>query len=54
MVAFRLRGRAADALDLDVGLAEKVSARTLDPYQAAEILLQKVARDEAALGEGDG
>ncbi|HEX9410099.1 MAG TPA: methylmalonyl Co-A mutase-associated GTPase MeaB, partial [Actinomycetota bacterium] len=35
MVAFRLRERAADALDVDVGLAEKVSTRTLDPYQAA-------------------
>jgi LAO/AO transport system kinase len=53
MVAFRLRERAADALDVDVGLAEKVSARTLDPYQAAGILLQRVARDQVALGEGD-
>src|SRR5438034_11489465 len=54
MVAFRLRERAAGALDVDVGLGEKVSARTLDPYQAAEILLQRVARDQVALGEGDG
>jgi LAO/AO transport system kinase len=54
MVAFRLRERAADALDVDVGLAEKVSARTLDPYQAAEILLQRMARDQVARGEGDG
>ena len=54
MVAFRLRGRATEALDVDVGLAEKVSARTLDPYQAAEILLQRVARDQVAPGEVDG
>ena len=54
MVAFRLRERAADALDVDVGLAEKVSTRTLDPYQAAEILLQRMAGDQVALGEGDG
>jgi LAO/AO transport system kinase len=54
MVAFRLRERAAGALDVDVGLGEKVSARTLDPYQAAEILLQRVAREQVALGEGDG
>jgi LAO/AO transport system kinase len=54
MVAFRLRERAAGALDVDVGLAEKLSARTLDPYQAAGILLQRVARSAAALGEGDG
>jgi len=54
MVAFRLRERAAGTLDVDVGLAEKVSARTLDPYQAAGILLQRVARDQVALGESDG
>jgi LAO/AO transport system kinase len=54
MVAFRLRERATDALDVDIGLAEKVAARTLDPYRAAEILLQRVARDQVALGEGDG
>jgi LAO/AO transport system kinase len=54
MVAFRLRERATDALDVDVGLAEEVAARALDPYRAAEILLQRVARDQVALGEGDG
>ena len=54
MVAFRLRERATDALDVDVGLAEEVATRTLDPYRAAEILLQRVARDQVALGEADG
>ncbi|TMK84734.1 MAG: methylmalonyl Co-A mutase-associated GTPase MeaB [Actinobacteria bacterium] len=54
MVAFRLRERATDALDVDVGLAEEVATRALDPYRAAEILLQRVARDQVALGEADG
>jgi LAO/AO transport system kinase len=51
MVAYRLRDRAADALEVDVALAEKVSARTIDPYQAAEILLHRVARDHVSPGE---
>jgi len=54
MVAFRLRERAADALDVDAGLAEEVSKRTVDPYKAAEILVQRVAGDQSVLGEGDG
>ena len=54
MVAFRLRDRAAEALDVDVGLAQNVSTRTVDPYKAAEILVQRVARGQSVLGESDG
>jgi LAO/AO transport system kinase len=51
MVAFRLRERAAEALTMDDGLAERVSARTVDPYQAAAILLGRVSDDAAGSGE---
>ena len=56
IVAFRLGDRAAALLREGVGarLASDVASRTVDPYRAAEILLQRVARDQVALGEADG
>jgi LAO/AO transport system kinase len=59
MVAFRLGERAADMLREDsAGLAADLSARRVDPYRAAEILLKGVAGSknayEATVGERDG
>ena len=44
MVALRLRARTAGLLDegAESGLADELEARTIDPYRAAEILLETV------------
>jgi LAO/AO transport system kinase len=53
MVAFQLRARVTTALEAE--LAEELSARRLDPYRAAEILLARVGTSSNALvGESDG
>jgi len=43
MVAFRLRERATTVLEgSEAGLAEDLAARRIDPYRAAEILLERI------------
>jgi LAO/AO transport system kinase len=53
MVAFRLRERMAN--EFGDRLAADLAARTLDPYRAAEILLERAgAASEAPAGDRDG
>jgi len=54
MVAFHLRDRAASALELDPALAEQVSSRGIDPYRAAEILVERVMPLESRAGRVSG
>jgi GTPase len=56
MVAFRLREQTTGVLDDETeGLVQDLSARRLDPYRAAEILLEKVVgHDAPGRGEDDG
>jgi LAO/AO transport system kinase len=56
MVAFRLREQTTGVLGGEAdGLTEDLSARRLDPYRAADILLEKVVgHDPPGQGEGDG
>jgi GTPase len=56
MVALRLRERAAGALDTgaEAGLAEDLAARRVDPYRAAEILLQGIGPTTERVGDRDG
>ena len=53
MVAFRLREQVASKMADQ--LAADLATRRLDPYRAAEILLERVgAPSNALVGEGDG
>jgi LAO/AO transport system kinase len=57
MVAERLRARTAGLLDsgAESGLADDLMARRVDPYRAAEILLETVgASGRVGAGSGDG
>jgi LAO/AO transport system kinase len=54
MAAFRLRDRVAGELGEDSGafLVEDLAARRVDPYRAAEILLERVTGQEARVMTG--
>jgi LAO/AO transport system kinase len=54
MAAFRLRERVAGELSEDSGafLVEDLAARRVDPYRAAEILLERVTGHEARMMTG--
>ncbi|HEX2068587.1 MAG TPA: hypothetical protein VHH54_00065, partial [Actinomycetota bacterium] len=54
MAAFRLRDRVAVELSEDSGafLVEDLAARRVDPYRAAEILLERVTGGEARVMTG--
>jgi LAO/AO transport system kinase len=56
MVAFRLREQTAGLLDGEAdGLVARLAAREVDPYRAADILLERVAgQGGRSLGEGHG
>ncbi|MFN2590757.1 MAG: methylmalonyl Co-A mutase-associated GTPase MeaB [Actinomycetota bacterium] len=56
MVAERLRARTAGLLDghADSSLADDLMARTLDPYRATEILLEKLETRSGTQGAHDG
>jgi LAO/AO transport system kinase len=44
LVGERLRGGIRDALARDQELADEVAARTMDPYRAADILIERLSR----------
>jgi LAO/AO transport system kinase len=55
MVAFRLREQVATALTHDeAGLAEELASRRVDPYRAAEILLERIGTARGAVGARAG
>jgi LAO/AO transport system kinase len=45
LVAYRLRDRAAETLEASSRLAEDLAARRVDPYRAADILLETLGGD---------
>jgi LAO/AO transport system kinase len=56
MVAERLRARTAGLLDgqAESALADDLAERAVDPYRAAEILLEKIGGSSANTGDRDG
>jgi LAO/AO transport system kinase len=56
MVAERLRARTAGLLDgrAESALADDLAARRVDPYRAAEILLERLGDPSGTTGERDG
>jgi LAO/AO transport system kinase len=45
LVAYRLRDRAAETLEASARLSEDLAARRVDPYRAADILLETLGGD---------